>query len=189
MLLEFGLTGTRRDDILSTHVTGTNTGREANQDERPHPSNVSHRTVITAHGGARLTATAPEPRSASVLIVDRSGDTRDVLRTILESRGMNILEAKQGSEGLELLREQHPHVVVLDLEVDEGDSAELQDAFEDESRRNETSLVVLGRIKGANRSDDGGNPHEPRHIIEKPYHYGPLIRTIEQLLLQHKAVA
>ena len=170
-------------------MTDTNTGCEANQDERPHPSNVSHRTVITAHGGARLTATAPEPRSASVLIVDRSGDTRNVLRTILESRGMNILEAKQGSEGLELLREQHPRVVVLDLEVEEGDSAELQGAFEDESRRNETSLVVLGRVKGANRSDDGGNPHEPRHIIEKPYHYGPLIRTIEQLLLQHKAVA
>ncbi len=136
-----------------------------------------------------MTSTAPEPRSASVLIVDRSGDTRDVLRTILETRGVNILEAKQADEGLELLREQHPRVVVLDLEVDEVDSASLQDAFEDESRRSETSLVVLGRVKGANRSDDSGNSHEPRHIIEKPYHYGPLIRTIEQLLRQHEAAA
>jgi len=136
-----------------------------------------------------LTSPASERRSASVLIVDRSEESRDVLRTILENRGVNILEAKQGVEGLELLREQHPSVVVLDLEVDEGDPAGLLGAFEDESRRNETSLVMLGRVTGASRSDDGDKTPDVRHIIEKPYHYGPLIRTIEQLLQQHKVVA
>lgn len=136
-----------------------------------------------------MTSTAPERRSASVLIVDRSEEARDVLRTILETRGVNILEAKQGAEGLVLLREQHPRVVVLDLEVDDDDSAGLRGAFEVESRRNETSLVMLGRVNGANRSDGGVNSHEPRYIIEKPYHYGPLIRTIEQLLQQHEAVS
>jgi len=102
---------------------------------------------------------------------------------------VSILEAKQGAEGLELLREQHPRVVVLDLEVDETDSGELQGAYEDESRRDGTSLVMLGKVSGSNRSRDANNPSEPRHIIEKPYHYGPLIRTIEQLLRQHEAAA
>ncbi|MDA1049927.1 MAG: response regulator [Planctomycetota bacterium] len=136
-----------------------------------------------------MTSTASERRSASVLIVDRSEETRDVLRTILEARGVNILEAKQGAEGLELLREQHPGVVVLDLEVDEGDSAGLRGAFEDESRRHESSLVMLGRVVNANRSEGVDEMRDTRHIIEKPYHYGPLIRTIEQLLQQHEAVA
>ena len=132
---------------------------------------------------------ASKRRFASVLIVDRSAESRDVLRTILENRGVNILEAKQGAEGLELLREQHPSVVVLDLEVDGDDLAGLRGAFEDESRRNESSLVMLGRVKGANRPEHGDNPSAARHIIEKPYHYGPLIRTIELLLQQHEAVA
>ena len=145
-------------------------------------------TVITAQGGARLTSTAPERSSASVLIVDRSEETRDVLRTILQTRGVNIFEAKQGAAGLELLREQHPHVVVLDLEVDD-DCTGLQGAYEDESRRDGTSLVMLGKVKGSNRSDDGDKSSETRHVIEKPYHYGPLIRTIEQLLQQHEAAA
>lgn len=136
-----------------------------------------------------MTPTALERRSASVLIVDRSEESRDVLRTILENRGVNILEAKQGAEGLELLRDQHPSVVVLDLEVDDVDSAGLRGAFEDESRRNQTSLVMLGRVNRANRSDDDGNSPADRHIIEKPYHYGPLIRTIELLLQQHEAAA
>ncbi len=136
-----------------------------------------------------MTSTASERRSASVLIVDRSEESRDVLRTIFENRGVNILEAKQGAEGLGLLREQHPSVVVLDLEVDDSDPVGLQGAFEDELRRSDTSLVMLGRVNGANRSDDGGKTPADWHIIEKPYHYGPLIRTIEQLLQQHRAVA
>lgn len=136
-----------------------------------------------------MTATSSDRRSASVLIVDRSEETRDVLRTILETRGVSILEARQGAEGLEMLREQHPRVVVLDLEGDASDPSTLQDAFENESRRNETSLVLLGRIEGAIRSDDVDKMPNTRHIIEKPYHYGPLIRTIEQLLQQHDAVA
>ena len=136
-----------------------------------------------------MTSKASKRRSASVLIVDRSEESREVLRTILEHRGVNILEAKQGAEGLELLREQHPSLVVLDLEVDGSDSSRLQGAFEVESRRNETPLVLLGRVNGANRSDHVRETQEVRHILEKPYHYEPLIRTIEQLLRQHKAVA
>jgi CheY-like chemotaxis protein len=132
---------------------------------------------------------ASEQRSVSVLIVDRSEESRDVLRTVLENRGVNILEARQGAEGLELLREQRPSVVVLDLEVDASDSVELQDAFEDESRRNETSLVLLGKIRGAGQSVCSDSTTEAKHVIAKPYHYAPLIRTIEQLLNEHEAVS
>ena len=136
-----------------------------------------------------MTSTASERRSASVLIVDRSEESRDVLRTILETRGVNILEATRPAEGLELLREQHPRVVVLDLDVDDCDPTELQVAFEDESRRHETSLVLLGRVTGANRSANADNRPDVSQVIAKPYHYGPLIRTIEQLLQQHEAVS
>ena len=152
MLLEFGFDRNVARRYPLNPRDRDKTGRQATYDDGPHPSRVSHRTVITAHGGARLTSTASERRSASVLIVDRSEESRDVLRTILENRGLNILEAKQGAKGLELLREQQPSVVVLDLEVDEGDPAGLRGAFEDESRRHESSLVMLGRVKGANRS-------------------------------------
>ena len=136
-----------------------------------------------------MTSPASERLSASVLIVDRSEECRDVLRTILENRGVNILEATHAAEGLELLREEHPSLVVLDLEVDRADPAGLQGVFEDESSRHETPLVMLGRVKRADRSDDVGKMPGIRHIIEKPYHYEPLIRTIEQLLRQHNAVA
>jgi len=122
-----------------------------------------------------LTRTNLPPTGASVLIVDHSAEAREVLRTVLERRGVNILEASRGEDGLEILRAQHPQVVVLDLELAPGQQASLEDAYEDESRRHDASLVMLGRVsRGASR----GTPR----VIAKPYHYGPLVRTIEQLL-------
>lgn len=142
----------------------------------------------------RLTSTEPIPSesvrlSHSVLIVDQSEESRDVIRTILEPRGIHVLEAKAARSGLKLLREQHPNVVVLDLELSECESDELQVAFEDESRRNATSLVMLGKVKRVDGSQAQATDTNARHVIPKPYHYGPLIRTIEQLLREPKAAA
>lgn len=127
----------------------------------------------------RLTRSPSIPRSRSVLIVDHSDESREVLRTVLERRGVSILEARRGAEGLKILKQQHPDVVVVDLESDEGRADHLENAFHDESQRSDVSLVVLGRMSGPRSTTDD------RCIISKPYHYGPLIRTIEQLLERH----
>ncbi len=142
----------------------------------------------------RLTSTEPIPSESdrfaqSVLIVDQSEESRDVIRTILEPRGINVLEAKAAGSGLRLLREQHPNVVVLDLELADYESDEIQVAFEDESRRNATSLVMLGKVTRVDGSQPQATATNAPHVIPKPYHYGPLIRTIEQLLQEPRAAA
>jgi CheY-like chemotaxis protein len=112
--------------------------------------------------------------SARVLIVDESQDSRDVFRTILERRGVRMLEAPEARRGLEILREQHPEVVVLDLESCAADEAEFQTAYGAEVESTNATLVVLGNLLTDVASGS--------HVVHKPYHYGPLIRKIEQLV-------
>ncbi len=109
-----------------------------------------------------------------VLIVDASKDSRDVLRTILERRGVRILEAQEARRGLEVLREYHPDVVVLDLESSSADDEAVQAAYDFEVESSNASLVVLGNLRAHGTTGS--------HVVHKPYHYGPLIRKIEQLV-------
>ncbi len=54
-------------------------------------------------------------RDVPVLIVEDDDDTRDVLRTLLGDEGYRVFEARDGREGLDLLRVSgDPLVVLLD---------------------------------------------------------------------------
>ena len=51
----------------------------------------------------------------TVAIVEDDANTREVFRTILEHNGMHVVEAVDGGEALEVVRREHPDVILLDL--------------------------------------------------------------------------
>lgn len=112
----------------------------------------------------------------SVLVVDRSEETREVLRTALERRGVRILSASRAQQGLELARQHHPDLIVLDLELDNSAPEEICAPFARESQARQTPLVMLGSLHHSGGELPAGE------FVPKPYHYGPLIRKIEGLL-------
>jgi len=64
-------------------------------------------------------ATVRLPRSATVLVIDDEEDVREVVRAILERRGMTVLTAEDGRRGVELFREHAERVdaVLLDINM------------------------------------------------------------------------
>ncbi len=114
-----------------------------------------------------------DPRR-SVLIVDPLEETREVLRTALEPRGVRILATSQARQGLALAREHHPDQIVLDLECEREPVADGVSAVESLTR--EAPLLVLGSARRRPANLPAGQ------FVSKPYHYAPLIRKIEELL-------
>ena len=114
-----------------------------------------------------------------VLIVDESEESREVLRTILERRGWEIVETAEPRQGLTLADHCQPDLIVLDLETlpHEDDSLRdsLRDQYDRQSQQSSTPIVLLGTTRVS---------QQRRAAVAKPYHYGPLVRTIESLLRQ-----
>lgn len=110
-----------------------------------------------------------------VLLFDSSPETSEVLRMVLERRGIRILEASELEDGLRIARSQQPDLIVLDTE-DAPRGAAIRAAFAEESRQSHAALLILGRLDACENLPDEGR------VIAKPYHYGPLIRTIEQIV-------
>ena len=114
-----------------------------------------------------------------VLIVDQSEDSRSVFRTALERRGVQIFEASGARLGLDIVRQQRPEVVVLDWESAAAEDPSIRAAYESELTSHGAELVILGNLRRSDLTAD-------QHVVRKPYHYGPLIRKIEQLI-EHSA--
>ena len=122
----------------------------------------------------------PKPSAGAsrrtVLIVDQSDDSRQVLRTVLERRGVEIYDTGHAGHGLQLARRHRPGVIVLDLEAVSAAGLSVHEGFAAESKTSQTPMVLLGSVRRAEPDLPSGS------FVPKPYHYGPLIRKIESLL-------
>jgi len=114
---------------------------------------------------------------ARVLIVDRSRESRDLLSALLERRGAEVLEARGAERGAQIADSQKPDLIVVDAEAAHGPSGggsagKLAAA----AARNACPIVVLGTFRRS------ASPFGAEQFVAKPYHYGALIRRIEELL-------
>jgi CheY-like chemotaxis protein len=111
---------------------------------------------------------------ASVLIVDRSADNREVLRTVLQRQGLRIFEAPEAEQGLALARTHQPDVIVLDEECQTAASGQFTAELDAAPGEHSPRLIILGRIPA-------GSGSSPIRQVAKPYHFAPLVLTIQQL--------
>ena len=53
----------------------------------------------------------------TVLIVDDNQASRDLIRAILKPVRCNVIEASQGQQALDLIQQEHPDLVLLDVDM------------------------------------------------------------------------
>lgn len=111
-----------------------------------------------------------------VLIVDQSEESREVLETALSRRGLSTFTAEAAEQGLSLAQQHQPDLVVLDLDVDDTSAEAWSGPLAGDDAREPVPVVLLGGVRRNLARFPGGE------FVPKPYHYGPLIRRIEELL-------
>jgi ActR/RegA family two-component response regulator len=112
----------------------------------------------------------------SVLVIDRSEETREVLQTALNLRGVRTFTAKHTAEGIELNYQYKPKVIIYDLDTENDYPEGVIPSFGAGCNDKNVHLILLGTFPGCRPLIPGSE------FMSKPYHYGPLIRRIEQLV-------
>src|SRR5262249_9131518 len=109
---------------------------------------------------------------------DRCSESREVLRMALARRGVRVLESSGAADGLALVRLHHPDVTILDLDATGAERPTVTD-FAEIAEFDGGTLIVLGSAR-KNAS------LQCNEYVSKPYHYGPLILKIEELLRERQ---
>jgi len=118
-----------------------------------------------------------EEKSQTVLIVDPSKETRDVLEITLERRGIRTITTALPRQGIELARETHPDVIFIDADSI-SDVSNPEKAIEEIAgfdTDNPISFVAVGSMQFKVPKGDS-------EFLSKPYHFAPLLQKIELLL-------
>lgn len=78
-----------------------------------------------------------------VLIVDDDPEIREVMRLVLEEEGLRVLEAINGEDALEIVTQNEPAMVILDLNMPVLDGFEFLSVFRKDMRYRDIPVIVL----------------------------------------------
>jgi CheY-like chemotaxis protein len=94
-------------------------------------------------GGGTGAGGAPPDSPARILLVDDERAIRTICRVNLEGDGMEVLEAADGSEVLELVRAQQPSLVLLDVMMPNVDGWTAAAALQGDPKTRDIPVVFL----------------------------------------------
>lgn len=86
---------------------------------------------------------------ALILIIDDAAFSRRMIRKFLQGDGYEILEAKNGQEGLEIVQKHQPNCVLVDLLMPEMNGYEFLQALQKEGLKVPTIIISADIQDGA----------------------------------------
>jgi signal transduction histidine kinase/DNA-binding response OmpR family regulator len=124
----------------------------------PLPEPIAEATPI-ARAVRRAAVASTEDRPLEIVIVEDNPDIRTTTRDLLELLGHHVLEAGDGDSGVELVRERHPNVVLVDIGLPGADGYAVARRIREDHNGGSPRLVALtgyGSAEDRSRALDAG---------------------------------
>ena len=127
-----------------------------------------------------------EPKYCLVYIEDEQ-EMIDLVRLILGRKGYEVIGANGGREGLDLIRQKHPDLVLLDLMMPDMDGWDVyQQMKADEPTRGIPVIVITAKAQSIDRVL-GLQIAKVEDYISKPFSPAELLESVERVLSQSTA--
>jgi DNA-binding response OmpR family regulator len=117
----------------------------------------------------------------TLLIVDDEDGIRSLVRMTLDSDTYKIIEACEGREALELARQHHPDLVLLDVMLPDVSGIEICRELKADPRMSSTSVVMLTAKAQYNDLGDAEEAGADGYFT-KPFSPIALIQKVETIL-------
>jgi two-component system, cell cycle response regulator DivK len=122
-----------------------------------------------------------DAKAKTVLIVEDNELNMKLFHDLLDAHGYNILQTKDGMEALDIAREHHPDLILMDIQLPEVSGLEVTKWLKDDQdlRRIPVVAVTAFAMKGdEERIREGGC----EAYLSKPISVGKFIETIRHFL-------
>ncbi|AFZ12105.1 response regulator receiver protein [Crinalium epipsammum PCC 9333] len=120
-----------------------------------------------------------------ILVIDDSGVIRRTVKDMLPAGNFEVLEAKDGVEGLNLIRQQHPNLIMLDFILPKMSGWDVFQHIQVQPELQKIPLVVMsGRKEEVTQKIK--EPFEYFEFIEKPFDKKVLVDAIKSAMVKAK---
>lgn len=120
-------------------------------------------------------------KEKKILLIDDDDKIRKMLTFLFMAKGFEVINAENGVDGLEILREKTPSVIIVDLMMPEMDGFEFCEKVKNDSRLSDIPLIVLSAISPSDYEKKLANL-DIFHCFEKPFRSADVVdKALEAL--------
>jgi chemotaxis protein histidine kinase CheA len=170
--------GGRRESLPPVQPRPTTIGPNQGRQQRVDLSTANHQR-------ASLSSQAPAPtgseRGKHILVVDDSPSVRRVVSNMLKQNGWVVQMARDGVEALEMITNETPAAVLLDIEMPRMDGYELISTVRAQEQYRTLPLIVL-TSRAASKHQQRAMTLGASGYVVKPYQDEELLNTINALV-------
>ncbi len=123
------------------------------------------------------------PTVPKILVVDDEADIRRLLRRVLAEKGFDVLEASRGIDALRLVRDESPHVILLDAMLPEVHGFEICRRIKSSKRYGHIPVIMVSAIyRGWRFAEDLKASYGVETFLEKPFKINDVLAAVERAL-------
>lgn len=123
----------------------------------------------------------PVSDNQTILVVDDEQDILDLIEYNLQQEGFDVLKAEDGQEGIEMAREHHPNLMLLDIMMPKMDGMEVVERMREDEDLKRTPIIFL-TARGEEKMEVEGLNKGADDYITKPISTSTLISRIKAVL-------
>lgn len=120
-----------------------------------------------------------------ILIIDDDESTHDVLGMYFDLAGYEVCNAKNGAEGLEMMNQLHPDVVILDIHMPVMGGFEAMETISNSRELRETPVLFISSYDQPNLKIKGFELGAEDYVV-KPFNRTELLARVKAVLRRSK---
>lgn len=126
-------------------------------------------------------AAAKEAQAEKFVVIDDQSDVRKLVRMVLEVEHVDLHEAVNGDEGLELVRQLRPDYVILDVMMPgELNGFDVCGRIKADKSLRGVRVILMTALGRAEDREHGRNAGADAYLV-KPFSFLKLLETIDTL--------
>jgi len=138
--------------------------------------------VSKQNGAAAVSQPKEQAATAkTILIVEDNDLNMKLFHALLETRGYNVLQARDGMEGLRLAREHHPNLIIMDIQLPGVSGLVVAKSIKDDEKPKDIPIIAVTAfaLKGdEERMREGGCAA----YLAKPISTPVFLKTVAEYL-------
>ena len=148
----------------------------------------AERSVGGGSDAALVAPPAPPPHTPYVLVVDDSLTVRKITSRLLIREGFEVGTARDGIDALQLLTDQTPDVILLDIEMPRMDGFEFAKTVRNDPRLKSIPIIII-TSRTAEKHRARAAEFGVEVYLGKPFQEDELLRNIRQIVSAQTAAA